>query len=351
MILALLLASSPTFSVELDSPHEFQVFQRDAKDVAHVRVEGRCPDDVGSLGAIVDLHDGATPTWKALTLEDVPGPNQRFRGTLEVPGGGWYSLVLSRSEKEPALASVQRFGAGEVFVVAGQSNSTNYGEERSSSQDDRVAAFDGEQWWIAADPMPGVQDHSQGGSPWPACGKLMRCSLGRPVAFASCGYGGTSIRQWQKGAEPVLQGAEGEKVRLYDGLVGRVRALGEFRAILWHQGESDAASGMKREEYVELFKKLAHDLAADTGSTAPWVVARASYVPGLEEEKLRPIREAQAELWKSGLARRGPDTDDLLGDMRHSRDHIHFSRAGLEAHAARWYAHVWSELLADPTGK
>ena len=124
MIVALLLVSSSALSVELSSPHEFQVFQRDARDAAHVRVEGTCPDGVKSLGAIVDLHSGAAPTWKALDLEDLPGPNQRFHGTLEIPGGGWYSLVLSRSAKEPALASVQRFGVGEVFVVAGQSNST-----------------------------------------------------------------------------------------------------------------------------------------------------------------------------------------------------------------------------------
>jgi hypothetical protein len=345
MIAAILLASSPAISVEIASPREFQVFQRDSRNIGRISVQGTCPDDVKSLGAIVDYHSGAAPVWTALALGDLPGPTQRFLGTLEIPGGGWYSLTVARTEKEPALATVQRFGVGEVFVVAGQSNSTNFGEERFPSQDDRVAAFDGDQWWIAADPMPGVQDDSQGGSPWPACGRLLRSALGVPVAFASCGFGGTSIRQWQKGAEIETRG---EKVRLYDGLVSRVRALGDFRAILWHQGESDTVSGMKREEYVELFGKLTRDLTADTRCSAPWIVARVSYVPDLAAERMRAIREAHTEIWKSGLALRGPDTDDLLGDMRHSQDHIHFSRAGLEAHAARWYAHVWSQLFVDP---
>src|SRR6185369_1369496 len=160
------------------------------------------------------------------------------------------------------------------------------------------AAFDGSRWWIAADPMPGVQDTSQDGSPWPTCGHLLRQSLGVPVAFASCGFGGTSVRQWQKGQEFQNQS---EKVRLYDGLLQRVRALGEFRAILWHQGESDAAGGMKTEQYVELFTKLRNDLAADFGHESTWMVAHAAFCPGLAQEKIDAIRAAQTEIWKRGL--------------------------------------------------
>jgi hypothetical protein len=63
------------------------------------------------------------------------------------------------------------------------------------------------------------------------------------------------------------------------------------------------------------------------------------------------IRAAQAEIWSTGLALQGPDTDDLRGPLRHSQDHVHFSRAGLEVHAARWFAHVWAACFADPPMK
>jgi hypothetical protein len=329
MLAHLLLAGS----IGITSPRELQVFQRDAHDVGHVRVEATAPDEVATLGASVDAKNGAAIAWTPLEMEDLPGPTRRFHGTLEVKAGGWYSLAFSTAQGTAPIASVQRFGVGEIFVVAGQSNSTNFGEERFPSQDDQVVAFDGEHWTIAADPMPGVQDKSQGGSPWPLCGKLLREFLGVPVAFASCGYGGTSIRQWQKTSKFEISGA---KVDLYGGLARRVRALGEFRAILWHQGESDAAGGMGKAEYVELFRKLASDLAQDTGSHAPWIVAQASYVPDAEESKRNAIRDAQAELWEKGDALRGPNTDELVGDYRHSKDHVHFSKKGLEAHAARW---------------
>ncbi len=328
MIALLLTAASSAISIEIASPREFQVFQRDAKDVGRVRVEVTAPDEVGALGAALDLGAGAAKPWLALAMEDLEGPTRRSHGVIEVPAGGWYALALSAAETSPALASVRQFGVGEVFVVAGQSNSTNSGEERFPSQDARVAAFDGDRWSLAADPMPGVEDHSQGGSPWPLCGKLLREFLDVPVAFAPCGYGGTSIRQWQKEA--------GDKLRLYDGLARRVRVLGEFRAILWHQGETDAASGMSKTEYLELFRKLAGDLAQDTGSRAPWIVAQASFVPGIEAAKMDAIRGAQAALWEKGDALRGPNTDELLDDYRHSKDRVHFSKKGLEAHAARW---------------
>jgi hypothetical protein len=286
------LLLSVASSADISSPSEFQVFQRGPGNVGRVRVEGTCLDDVENLGALVVLDSARN--WHPLQLEELPGPTQRFHGLLELPGGGWYSLAVARAQGEPALAEVAFFGVGEVFVVAGQSNSTNFGEERTTIGDDRVAAFDGERWWIASDPMPGVQDTSDGGSPWPLCGELLRKSLGVPVAFASCGFGGTSLKQWQKGF--------GEKAGLYDGLLQRVRALGEFRAILWHQGESDAHAGMKAEEYVELFSKLRRDLAADAGRESTWIVARASFVPGLEQGKMDAVRAGQSEIWKQGLA-------------------------------------------------
>ena len=349
MLANLLLAVLPGVRIQVASPRDHQVFQRDAHDVGRVKVEATAPDEVAILGAILDTKDGAAVAWKALEMEDLPGPTRRFHGTLEVRAGGWYSLALSAAQGAAPLASVERFGVGEVFVVAGQSNSTNFGEERFPSQDDQVVAFDGELWSLAADPMPGVQDKSQGGSPWPLCGKLLREFTGVPVAFASCGYGGTSIRQWQKTSKFEISGA---KVDLYGGLARRVRALGEFRAILWHQGESDAAGGMGKAEYVELFRNLAGDLAQDTGSHAPWIVAQASYVPDLEESKRNAIRDAQAELWEKGDALRGPNTDELVGDYRHSRDHIHFSKRGLEAHAARWVTWIRTQfaLQAKPKG-
>jgi hypothetical protein len=193
--------------------------------------------------------------------------------------------------------------------------------------------------------MPGVQDGSGDGSPWPKFGRLLRTSAGVPIGLASVGYGGTSIRQWQPGLRVEL---DGKPMELYLALRQRVASLGPIRAILWHQGESDAGAGTTTEQYVECFKTLSSTLKKDTGCEAPWILARASFLPGLPTERRDAIRKAQTQLWHQGLALQGPDTDDMHGPLRHSVDKVHFSAAGLEMHAQRWFALVWAQLFAEP---
>lgn len=336
LLCALVLSADPT--VQVREPHERQVIQRADGATTEVPIEVTATAGIGRLVASARLSSGGPEIAHVeLDLSRAGGadPKQgRYLGNLSLPAGGWYrlSVTVDGIAGPVELAHVERFGVGEVFVVAGQSNSTNSGEVKIPSQDDRVSAFDGAKWSLAADPMPGVQDGSGGGSPWPTCGKELVAAYGVPVAFASCGFGGTSLLQWQKDSKPL----DGKKDPLYAELERRVKALGSFRAILWHQGESDAGGGMSTADYVAKFSTMRTALAKDTSNAAPWIVAHVSFVPGLEKAKMDAIRAAQEQLWKEKFALEGPDTDDLLGAMRHSVDKIHFSKAGLEAHGKRW---------------
>ncbi len=335
VLCALVLASDPAVIVR--TPQERQVFQRTERALNQVPVEVVAPSGIGRLVASARPTAGGAELAHA-ELEKQPGGSpdstSSFKAKLALPAGGWYRLAISVDgiAGPVELAHVERFGVGEVFVVAGQSNSANCGEVKIPSQDDRVSAFDGQSWSLAADPMPGVQDQSDGGSPWPSCGKLLVAAWDVPVAFASCGFGGTSMAQWQKEAAPV----RGVKAPLYAALLQRTKALGSVRAILWHQGESDASAGTSAVEYAAGFRALRDALTKDLGSSPNWVVANVSFLPDGEKTRMDAVRAAQATLWKEKVALQGPDTDDLLGPMRHSQDKIHFSLAGLEAHAKRW---------------
>jgi len=335
LLCALALASDPAVIVR--TPQERQVFQRTERATTQVPVEVVAPSGIGRLVASVRPTVGGAQIAQA-ELEKQPGGSpdstSSFKAKLALPAGGWYRLAVSVDgiAGPVELAHVERFGVGEVFVVAGQSNSANSGEEKIPSQDDRVSAFDGQSWTLAADPMPGVQDRSTGGSPWPTCGKALVAAWNVPVAFASCGFGGTSMAQWQKDAAPV----RGQKTPLYPALLQRAQALGGVRAILWHQGESDANAGTSAADYASGFRALRDALTKDLGASPNWVVANVSFVPDADKARMDAIRAAQATLWKEKVALQGPDTDDLLGPMRHSQDKIHFSKAGLEAHGKRW---------------
>jgi hypothetical protein len=192
--------------------------------------------------------------------------------------------------------------------------------------------------------MPGVQDGSWGGSPWPLLGDMLQRALDMPVAIASTGFGGSSVADWQPDAEPVSAHVPHS---LYPALRQRVASLGGVRAILWHQGESDASLGRDSASYHQLFRALQVGLERDTGRDLTWVVARASFLPRLDAASMAPIRRAQERLWREGHALRGPSTDELQGALR-GPDHTHLSGRGLRVHAELWFAALWSQLFAGP---
>jgi hypothetical protein len=253
-----------------------------------------------------------------------------------------------------AEGHVAHIGVGEVFVIAGQSNSANHGEERQTPQSNLVVAFDGHKWQPAVDPQPGASGN--GGSFIPSFGDAVAQELGVPVGIVACGIGATSVREWlPRGTEfpnpPTLtsrveklpSGTWASKGAAFDMLVGRMKSLGPtgFRAVLWHQGESDAnqqdpTRTLPGPLYREYLEKLIRSSQREVGRELPWFVAQASYhVPG--DEASPDIREAQASLWKEGIAWQGPDSDALKGELR-ERDGqgVHFSGPGLQKHGAAW---------------
>ena len=62
---------------------------------------------------------------------------------------------------------------------------------------------------------------------------------------------------------------------------------------------------------------------------------------------------AQKALWDKGIAHRGPDTNDLVGNADYRHDGIHFGPRGLLIHAERWYAilsthYQWTNPVTKP---
>jgi hypothetical protein len=259
-----------------------------------------------------------------------------------------------------AQTVVPRVGIGEVFVIAGQSNATNYGEEPQHPKSGMVVTFSGKEWRPADDPQPGVQDNSSKGSFIPAFGDELYEKLHVPIAVACVGHGSTSVRQWMPKGEtfekqPTMTrfvepaGADRWKStgQLFEGMVERVRQLGDhgFRALLWHQGESDAhqpaGHEISGEEYRSLMTRLILASRQQAGWAFPWFVAQVSYHTP-DDTSTPEIRAAQAALWSAKIALEGPDTDQLTGSNRQNNGKgVHFSAQGLEAHGK-----LWAEKLA-----
>jgi predicted phosphodiesterase len=357
--------SENDFTFKVEAPVQYQVIQREDQNYGRVDVQVAAPEK--NLSKIQLEHrfiiNGKTGTWKKADGEWKDG---NFVTRLRVPIGGWHTLEVRDSRTPDHRSQVVQFGVGEVFVVAGQSNSGNYGEVKQTTRTGLVSTFDfdNKKWQMAIDPQPGAG--GRGGSIMPLLGDLLVREFEMPIGIIAYGQGGTSVREWlpqgsrfpnpptvENKVRKINDGEWESLGKIYPGFIERMKAFGKngFRAVLWHQGESDAnqkdptrtLSGPLYEKYLtQLIVKTRADLEWDV----PWFVAQATYhVPGDESDP--DIRTAQASLWKNGVALEGPDTDQLKGKLR-ERDGqgVHFSGPGLETHADAWF-HKVSPWLAQ----
>ena len=365
-ILPILLAitSSHAAELSLSSPLESEVVQRRTKDKGSLSIAGALTGSETKPDAIEARisADGKSGEWQKLvpTFEA-----SAFHATMEAPAGGWYRLEVRAAGdgKVLAEAAVERVGVGEVFVVAGQSNSANHGEEKQTMKTGKVTTFDGKRWQPSNDPQPGAS--GGGGSFLPPFGDAIAERFGVPVGFIACGIGSTSVREWlpkgstfpnpptiERNVNPLATGEWESKGAIFSAFAARMKVAGlhGFRAVLWHQGESDAnqrdaTRTLRGELYREYLEKIIRESRREIGWDAPWFVAQVSYhIPG--DEASADIRAAQASLWKDGIAVEGPDSDALKGDLRDGGGKgVHFSGNGLREHAARWVEKVapWLE--------
>ncbi len=349
--------------MRLVRPLDYEVFQRADRGTGQIRISGTVPENTTLMEARVEGGE-----WTTVFL---PKPGQStFEADLPASAGGWYRLEVRAKNGDEIVAegAIPHVGVGEVFVVAGQSNAANHGAEKQVTRTGRVSSFDGKAWHLANDPQPGAS--GGGGSFLPPFGDAIAEQFRVPVGIVATGVGATSVREWlPKGARfpnpPTLTGNVTElpggewesKGVLFSKFVERLKPLGPqgFRAVLWHQGESDAnqkdaSRTLSGELYAKFLEQLIRDSRKELGWEVPWFVALASYHTP-DDAGSPEIRAAQKALWRNGVAHAGPDTDALAGAMRDSDGKgVHFSGPGLRAHAAAWVEKVapWLEARVMP---
>lgn len=359
--------------LKLTSPQTRQIFQRLDKETGIVLATGTFSDGIQE-GDVLEARFTGTPRaqgWR--TVAFLRGGQTNFHAEVETTPGGLYTLFMrvQRGRETLAETKVEWIGVGEIFVVAGQSNSANHGDTKQRTRNGRVMVFDGTEWKLAHDPISGAS--GDGGSFIPPFGYIISEHLKVPIGIIAAGAGGTSVREWlPRGARfpnpptvtnnvTQISATEWEsKGDLFANLTARMKQLGprSFRAVLWHQGESDANQAdasrtLSGELYQKYLTQLIQESRKSIGWNVPWFVAQASYHTP-EDTSSADIRAAQTAVWQSGIARQGPDTDMLTGKMRDlDGKGVHFSHEGLNAHAQLWADKVipWLEqqLAQDAT--
>jgi hypothetical protein len=340
----------------ISSPLEHQVFQRSTRLNGAILVRGSALAATRVEARVEGTSiEGPLPgRWQRLALDQT---KKQFSGQLPVIAGGFYSVEIKATNNvgQPTFLTVRHVGVGEVFVIAGQSNSTNYGEVPQTIQTGMVTTFSGIEWSLANDPQPGVQDNSRKGSFIPSFGDALYRRYHVPIGIASVGHGSTSVRQWLPADTPVhvmptmtryvKTDAAGTLVSdgiLFAGMMLRIHQLGDhgFRALLWHQGESDSHQPPDHDidagTYRSMMVTIIRASRKQAGWNFPWFVAQATYHTP-DDPSCPPIRDAQRNLWQADLAIEGPDTDTLTAPYRQNGGKgTHFNDAGLKAHGLLW---------------
>ncbi|CAN5911001.1 hypothetical protein BH11VER1_BH11VER1_13520 [soil metagenome] len=357
----LCLAGSLSQALALDraltiaSPVNLQVLQRDGQEMGRVSLSGRVDEAATEVRYRIigkSLQGELEDVWKTASLNS---REHTFKQDLVLPAGGWYHLEVAAlvEGKELAKESVDRFGVGEVFIIAGQSNSGNYGSEKLETKSGMVASYDGKEWHPGNDPQKGAG--GSGGSYMPAFGDALFARLGVPIGLVPIAQGGTSVREWLpvgiRFKEQTTTGGGVKKVGddyesngvLFDRLCKAMNVFGKngFRAVLWHQGESDAGQArggypLERQitgpQYAAFMEQLIHASRKDSDWEVPWLTAVTTYhseKDAADEE----FRIAMMSLWSRGLSVPGPDTDALRGGLRAG---VHFNAKGLQLHGELW---------------
>lgn len=408
-----LLRGGPALAVSLSLPQQFEVFQRSSAQSGLIYVQGTCSPKSSFVTITV-----ADPTGKVIGGGPIQASGGSFKGSVTVPAGGWYTVSADEGQNGPAI-TVPTVGVGEVFLSAGQSNSVQTGESPQPSgplvsAGNLTVGPGGSspaiQWSKEIDPgTPYVVDYQHFGSPWSSFATEISQATGVPVTVIPVGCGGTRITQWLPPESPsnppdlsngcatsaihwiVLPPTPGN---LYNRLLQAAQALqpiGSFRAVLWHQGESDAINIFEhlvnppgavpggvidRYGYNSALTTLVHQLNSDLGKPVTWVIANASYFPSSDvnpaanctltgtgipanvQKSMNEVIQGQNLAIQQGLVLQGPNTDQFAGSpLRYEGNDngtilgacIHFSTLGVAMHGAYWAASVLATGIV-PTG-
>lgn len=181
---------------------------------------------------ITPADDYITGSWKA---------------TLTIPAGGLYRIEtgLLVNSTNPDLKWTFRgdtrlhIGVGDVFLIAGQSNSAGYGKDAAFDPPELgVHLFRNRHSWdLASHPfnestfagdVANAERGVSGVSPYLAFGKAFKKLSRYPVGFIASAMGGMPIKRWNPEGGP-----------LYRNMVEQTKACGKIAGVLWYQGCSN----------------------------------------------------------------------------------------------------------------
>lgn len=145
-----------------------------------------------------------------------------------------------------AGAQVRRPERLDLFLLAGQSNMAGRGdiEPRDREPVEGLFALSPDDKWVpAVDPIHFDKPKIAGAGIARSFGQaLLRVRPSAQIGFIPAAFGGSRLEEWQPGGQHFVEALRRTAV---------AKGAGRLRAILWHQGESDANEEGRAKSYLE----------------------------------------------------------------------------------------------------
>ncbi|WP_229220147.1 sialate O-acetylesterase, partial [Dyadobacter beijingensis] len=396
-------------TVILSYPVNNSVIQRNTLNTATVTVAGQL--NYSNLNGVLSYR------FRPVGPTGIPGapgpatnlslaPNGMFY-VLPVINKGWYLCEILLND---VVYTSNKFGVGDVFIIAGQSNaqgvdnlsyklppSTGIPEWVVGTSEDKTCTKKLPESFTHMFPLNTSDDfkrHSRlgptGNTIWAyaVLGKLISdANGGMPVAFFNAATGGSTITEWKQGSDgveakhpstgaQVCLGYQGGSVvpkdyygQPYTALKTALNYYGALygvRAVLWHQGETDADLNVdaiyKASSAADYQAKLQAVIAKSRSDFAApnltWYICKASI------SKFGPInstiRTGQGNTPAGSTILSGADTDYVVGsagtttandggDDDRTNDDTHFFEGLGAIKGLTWLANKWAATIGPLT--
>ena len=373
LILTFILSFSLSAQITVSHPLNNAVYQRNSLSQANLFISGTYNQAIATSvqAQLINTNTSLVEPgfdWVVITSNPSRGV---FQGQLNNVPAGWYELNLRVMKSGSVLesATLNRVGIGDVFMVAGQSNAQGYinnGGYGLGAISEKVISHNNGMYCSNEDiPFPVLNKISEttklgtaGRDAWcyGRLGDKIVDTTGFPVAIYNSGASGASSENWKVSSDGgatnnIFSGQQfcaDEEIGANIGMpysnfkrgLNLYNSLFGARAILWHQGESDAYIGnISSATYKSNLNYVISKSRTDFAPNLPWVLARVSYINSTVDNN---IITAQTQMFNpSNQIFLGPNTDVFFNSasLPYPRDNLdlHFTNpTGLILLADAW---------------
>ncbi len=296
----------------LSAPSDWEIIQQE-NGYGHVTLKGSFQvhpaaiqvgvEKVTPIVRVMNENDNTTVIpWRPMKAQINPDFTGTFEDTLTIPAGGLYRIDTSLETKStvPNLTWLYRgdvvlhLGVGNLFLIAGQSNSAGYGRDYAMDPPHLCVHLfrNRSRWDLACHPMnestlagslPNEEMGIPGVSPYLSFGKnfyeFSRC----PVGFIQVSLGGSPMSRWHP-----------ETGDLYANMLDKIHLTGgKYAGVLWYQGCSDGDANAAP-HYLENFTNMVTALRNELGYEIPFFTFQLNrFLDCKEDIAWGLVREAQ----------------------------------------------------------